>query len=95
VVHEPASSQFVLLVDGSRTQACLQYELRQIGDRTAMDMQHTFTPPALRGQGIAAIITSAAFDHARANGLLVVPSCSYISDTFLPKHNQYADLVTH
>ena len=34
-----------------------------------LDVLHTYTPPALRGGNLAAELTRAALDHARAEGL--------------------------
>ena len=69
VEHEPG--RFVVRLDGA--EATLVYERR--GD--LLDLQHTFTPPALRGREIAARLTEAAFAYARAQGLRIVPTCSY------------------
>ncbi len=69
VEHEPG--RFVVRLDGA--EATLVYERR--GD--LLDLQHTFTPPALRGREIAARLTEAAFAYARARGLRIVPTCSY------------------
>eukprot|EP00252_Welwitschia_mirabilis_P019409 TRINITY_DN4484_c0_g1_i3.p1 TRINITY_DN4484_c0_g1~~TRINITY_DN4484_c0_g1_i3.p1 ORF type:complete len:119 (-),score=18.59 TRINITY_DN4484_c0_g1_i3:486-842(-) len=49
------------------------------GAVTAIDLIHTYVPPSRRGRGTAALLCSAAFNHARQNSLLVVPSCSYVS----------------
>jgi predicted GNAT family acetyltransferase len=42
-----------------------------------LDVQHTYTPPALRGRDIAARLTEAALVYAREHGLEIVPTCSY------------------
>src|SRR5207245_5158641 len=77
VEHEPG--RFVVRLDGA--EATLVYERR--GD--LLDLQHTFTPPALRGRGIAARLTKAAFAYARAQGLRIVPTCSY-ARSYLARH---------
>jgi len=48
-----------------------------------MDMYETIVPAAQRGNGHAKRLVRAAFAVAHAYGLLVRPSCSYISETFL------------
>ncbi|CAM6127666.1 unnamed protein product [Calypogeia fissa] len=58
-----------------------------------LDLQHTFVPGSFRGQGVAARLCVAAFEHAKEKGFLVQPTCSYISDTFLPRHPEWNDLV--
>jgi len=44
-----------------------------------MDMVHTYVPRSKRGQGLAARLCDAAFAHAPARGMRVLPTCSYIS----------------
>lgn len=43
-----------------------------------LDFYHTFVPNALRGKGLAAVITQAALDYAQAHGYRVVAGCSYV-----------------
>ncbi|KAJ6834419.1 acetyltransferase-like [Iris pallida] len=83
-------------------EAFLQYYLRELvvahGEgkkkkRTVMDMAHTFVPRSKRGLGLAAHLTVAAFNHAQAHSMLVIPTCSYISDTFLPRNPSWSALV--
>ncbi|KAF3337698.1 acetyltransferase [Carex littledalei] len=75
-------------------EAFLQYHLVQIGEgKTAMDMAHTFVPRSKRGMGLAAKLCDAAFVHARSLSLPVIPTCSYISDTYLPKNPAWSSLV--
>lgn len=52
---------------------------------------HTGTPPALRGQGLAAVVVEAGLQWARAQGLKVGPGCSYV-EAYFDKHPQWADL---
>lgn len=52
---------------------------------------HVETPPALRGQGIAAQVMSGALSLIRRDGLKVVPVCSY-AEAFLARHREYDDL---
>jgi predicted GNAT family acetyltransferase len=53
---------------------------------------HTFVPDTMRGGGVAGKITRHAFEYCEQNGLKVVPTCTYISDTFLPKNKDLARL---
>ncbi len=86
VEHRPGEG-FHSLVDGHR--AVLDYRLD--GDR--MRITHTGVPAQLRGRGIAGELVRAAFDHARAQGLRVVPQCEYAA-AWLERHPAYADLAT-
>jgi len=65
-------------------EAFLVYERRD----DVLDVLHTYTPPALRGGNLAAELTRAALDHARAEGLRVVPTCSY-TRRYLARHPAY------
>jgi uncharacterized protein len=63
-------------------EAFLQYRLldgRGAPAAAVMDLVHTYVPRSKRGQGLAARLCDAAFAHARARGMRVLPTCSYIS----------------
>lgn len=72
VIHNPAAQRFEAHVEG-RLCRC-DYRL----SGASMLLVHTEVPPALEGRGIAAQLVRAAFDHAAAHGLKVVPACSYV-----------------
>ncbi|WVZ85674.1 hypothetical protein U9M48_032569 [Paspalum notatum var. saurae] len=77
-------------------EAFLQYHLigdGGAGDGAVMDMVHTYVPRSKRGQGLAARLCDAAFAHARSRGMRVLPTCSYISDTYLPRNPALKELV--
>ncbi len=62
-------------------------------DRDGVRMfPHTVTSPQHRGQGVAGEVVRAALDEARADGVKVVPACSYVAD-YIDRHPEYADLV--
>ena len=84
IEHEPG--RFVARIEG--LEAFVAYERR--GD--VLDVQHTYTPPALRGRDVAAQITAAVFAHARAEGLKVVPTCSYTRD-YVARHPEVGSLT--
>ncbi|KAM7514841.1 hypothetical protein LguiA_004424 [Lonicera macranthoides] len=71
--------------------AYLQYELRNGGK--VMDIVHTFVPSSKRGLGLASHLCVSAFNHAKSNSLSVIPTCSYVSDTFLPKNPSWNPIV--
>jgi len=77
IVHEPG--RFIARLDGE--EAFLAYECR--GE--LLDVQHTFTPPALRGRSVAAALTRAALAYAAEHGLRIVPTCSY-TRAYLARH---------
>ena len=73
VSHNEQAGSFEVFVDGHR--AHLDY--RKVDENT-LDYCHTYVPNELRGKGLAAVVTAAALDYARENGLTVIPSCSYV-----------------
>ena len=83
VEHEQSQSRFVYKASESQEAAFLKYEKQEDG---TLDLRHTYTPPSLRGQGIAERLTKAAFDYAEQQGVKVIPTCPYISDKYLVKH---------
>lgn len=60
------------------------------GDQRAIT--HTGVRPASRNQGLAGLLLRRALDDARADGVGVLPICSYAA-RFLDDHPEYADLV--
>ena len=87
VRHNEEARRFEATVNGLR--ALLTYRL--LPDRIVLP--HTEVPPPLEGRGLAAKLTRAALDFARAHQLTVVPLCPYVAD-FLRKNTEYQDLVS-
>ena len=85
--HDPEAGRFSLASEDG--EAHLDYVLR---DATTMETVSTWTPPAARGRGLAARLARAALDHARAEGLSVVPTCWYVAG-WIERHPDYADLL--
>lgn len=86
ISHDPSAGRFSTQVDGHEAE--LVYR-RQDG-RLVID--HTGVPEAIGGRGVAGRLVVAALDYARAEGLRVVPLCSYSAD-YIQRHPEYADLV--
>ncbi|HTK79476.1 MAG TPA: GNAT family N-acetyltransferase [Rhizomicrobium sp.] len=53
---------------------------------------HVESPPPLRGKGTADRLMRYVAEHARANGLKLVPTCSYAA-LWLRRHRDYADVL--
>ena len=87
VTHNEAAHRFEATVEGLR--ALITY--RRLPDRLVL--LHTEVPAPFEGHGIAAKLTRAALDFARANHLSVVPLCPYVS-SFLRQHGEYHDLLS-
>jgi len=87
IQHDAANHRFCAALGGY--EACLMY--RRSGQE--IDFYHTYVPEVFRGRGIAEKLCKAAFDYAKANGLAVTPSCSYISGAYLKRHPEYEPLT--
>jgi predicted GNAT family acetyltransferase len=86
VRHNTAASSFEAEVDGGMAEC-----LYRLGDGL-MNIVHTEVPPRAEGRGIAAALVQAALAHARAQGLLVRPSCSYVR-VYMRRHPETQDLL--
>lgn len=85
IEHRVGSRFEAVLPEGS---AVLGYT--ESGGR--MVIVHTDVPPEFRGRGLAGRLVRAALDHARAQGWVVEPRCSYAAD-WIRRHPDYADLL--
>jgi predicted GNAT family acetyltransferase len=86
VSNNVAQSRFEATVNG-RT-AFIKY--RRSGE--TITFIHTEVPAELEGQGLAAKLTRAALDDARAKQLKVVALCPYVAG-YIRKHAEYQDLL--
>ncbi len=83
VEHDTAGHRFCVKLEGY--EACLMYRL----SGKELDLYHTYVPEVCRGRGIAEQLVQAAFEHAKAQHLTVIPSCSYVSGAYLKRHPEY------
>ncbi len=74
IQHDEEVPRFVTTVDGQ--EAYVRYSRLPDG---RLDIWRTFVPEALEGRGIAAQLVAFALDYAKAEGLDVIPSCSYVA----------------
>ncbi len=86
ITHNVAQHRFEARIEG--TLAHCDYRL----DGTVLQLIHTEVPAALEGRGIAARLVAAALAWARAEGLSVVPVCSYVR-AYMRRHPETADLI--
>ena len=54
---------------------------------------HTFTPTAWRGRGVAMAMVERLIADARAEGFRIIPLCPYIRDKYVD-HPEWADVMT-
>src|SRR5438874_689772 len=80
-----------------------QYELSIAGKLAAwihyrmhgsdtIEFVHTEVKPDHEGKGLASKIATFVFDDARARGLKVIVTCTYLQN-FLQRHAEYRDLL--
>lgn len=81
-----ARSRFELEADG--VMVFMNYRLS--GDVISLD--HTETPVAARGRGLASRLTQGVLDDVRSRGLKIVPRCPFVR-AYVERHPQYRDLL--
>jgi chromate reductase, NAD(P)H dehydrogenase (quinone) len=84
VVDNGASGRFELML-GDTVAGFADYRVRG----SVVELPHTETDPAFRGQGVAAVLIRSILDTIAANGQLVLPTCSYVA-TFIAEHPAYS-----
>lgn len=86
VIHDIDNSSFVIKIDNAASY--VSYSL----NGSIMELYTTYTPPQLRGKGLAEKVVRAALDYAKENQLKIVPTCSYVR-VFLERHPEYKSLT--
>lgn len=87
VINDIQGSRFLLDVNGKEV-----YVL-YAEDNETLDLYSTYTPPKLRGQGLAEKVVFAAFLYAKEKKLKVVASCWYVRK-FLEKHTEFRSILS-
>ena len=85
--HERELSRFVATARGR--DSYLRYTA--VGD-DKLDLVSTFVHRDLRGRGIGERLVKAALDHAREQGMSVIPSCWFV-ETVIDRNPLYRDLL--
>ena len=86
ITRNEAHSRWEAVVDGHL--CVIDYRL----DGRILTLPSVRVPVAVEGRGIAAALTRAALDWARAQSLRVVPVCPYVI-AWLKRHPEYGDLL--
>jgi predicted GNAT family acetyltransferase len=86
VTDNRPASRFELTVDGHT--AIAAYD--RAGDR--ITFTHTIVPRELEGRGIGSRLIAAALASVQAEGLKVIPQCSFVA-AYLKKHPEAATLA--
>lgn len=85
---ETAHGSYRADLPGADQPAALTWRLRG-GVRV---IEHTFVPPAMRGQGVAQQLVEAIVADARAHGFKIVPQCSY-AEVLFRRNAGWADVL--
>ena len=86
IKQDTEQNRFVSIVEGY--EAVVEYTLKD----NVVDLYRTFTPPELRGKGVAGKIVKYALEHAKENNLKVIPTCSYVKG-YIERHKNYKELL--
>ena len=84
--HDKEQNRFVSYVEGY--EAVVEYTLKD----NVIDLYRTFTPPELRGKGVAGKLVKYALEYAKENNLKVIPTCSYVRG-YIERHENYKELL--
>lgn len=83
VHHDREAHRFYVEIEGKTSY--LDYTQK---DPSTVDYRSTFTPPELRGRGLAGQVVQHALDWARHHEIRVIPSCPFVRD-FVDQHPEY------
>lgn len=86
VRHIAEDQRYELPLEGGTAYATY----RRHGDVAIID--HTVTPPTLRGRGVANRLIKEVLTDMRAQGLKVVPECSFVV-AYFARHPEERDLL--
>jgi predicted GNAT family acetyltransferase len=80
--------RYVAKVEGFPGEAELTFSR---ADPSIVIANHTGTPVAMRGQGVATILVERLVADARAEGFRIVPLCPFVEAQF-ERHPEWSDL---
>jgi len=86
VLNDKKGSRFVMNVDGHEV-----YVL-YAEDKDIIDLYSTYTPPQLRGKGLAALVVKTALEYAKEKNLKIIAGCWYVRK-FIDKNQEYQNLL--
>jgi len=78
-IHHDAGQRFWLELNGE-----VAYLAYRFVDERTVDYASTWTPPTLRGRGVATRIVHHALAWAREQNLTVIPSCWFVRKLLAP-----------
>jgi uncharacterized protein len=88
ITNNAVQHRYEMTVDGKHAG---HIQWRMHGEDT-IDLVHTEVENEFEGRGLASKLAKFALDDARARGLKVVPTCTYIGG-WIQKHPEYENVV--
>ena len=76
------------MMDGNEQIAEMEVSI----DESNITVYHTEVVPEAEGKGLAKQLLASMVDHARKNGLKVIPLCPYVHLQFRRHPDEYADV---
>ena len=86
VSNNEQSGRYELVVGGFTAIAAYRREADKVV------FTHTVVPEELEGQGVGSALLKGALEDVRAQGLKIVPLCSFV-ERYVAKHPETQDLV--
>lgn len=86
LIDNKQANRFEMELDGHT--AFVTYRRRD----GVISLDHAEVPRALEGRGLGGALVKATLDAARAEGLKVVPRCSFVA-AYMRRHPEFADLL--
>ncbi|MEY8210182.1 GNAT family N-acetyltransferase [Corynebacterium sp. MNWGS58] len=87
ITDNSAESRFELTVDGKLAGFAAYKDNGKV-----REFNHTVVYEEFQGKGLSKPLIKFSLDHARDNGLQIVPTCSAF-EKYLQKNEEYQDLV--
>ena len=85
----PAKGRYVGRIDGVEGEAELTFVRTS---PTLIEADHTFAPDTMRSTGIAKALVDRLVADARADGVRILPTCSYVKAQFA-RHPDWSDVL--
>ena len=90
-VETANGGEYAIMIAGSARPATLTWQRRERDGTPVRLVDHTFTPPEARGQGLAGKLVQAIVDDAREQGFRIAPQCPYVVAAFA-RHPEWVDV---
>ena len=87
IQFDEQESKFFVIVDDK--ESAIHFEKVS---PNVFDLIHTYVPPSLRHQGVAAALVKYALTYAKEHHLKIIPTCGYVAH-YLRANPEWNDIV--